>query len=167
MTMTSGASAATWRPCATIPVFGQRGAGGLELFGDVVEGHARLLGEVVGDDLPGDGIERALPRHEDEVAALHALCDRRLPALREPRLRRRLREDDFWFHADPPLSLRTTSSGIGLADSRAPGSGDRVTQARTSKPVAQSRSPTGIVCSMRNVVALTHATAERMVSTSP
>src|SRR3989442_4203597 len=96
---------------------GQRGARGLEHPGDVVEGHARLLGEVVGDDLPGDEIERALPRHEDEVAALHALRDRRLRALRESRLRRRLREDDFWFHADPPLSLRTTSSGIGFADS--------------------------------------------------
>src|ERR1043166_4656864 len=50
----------------------ERGAGRLQDLGDVVERHARLLGDVRRHYLLGDGIERPLAGHEDEVPALHA-----------------------------------------------------------------------------------------------
>src|SRR5919106_6037084 len=56
---------------------------------------------------------------------------------------------------------------MGFACSGAPDAAGRPTHARTSKPVAHTRSPTDTVCSMRKVLSFTHATRERTVSTSP
>src|SRR2546422_7208275 len=66
-----------------------------------------------------------------------------------------------------PVSRFATSSGMGVAWSGSPAASGRATHAPTSKPVAQSREPTEISCSMRNVVARTHATRDPIVSTSP
>src|SRR6266568_3279731 len=132
---------------------------------DVVEGHAGLLGEVRRDDLLGRGVERTLPRNEEELPALDALGDGRLRPFGEAGLGRRLGVHDFGFHAYvPPCPFRRTamSSGNGAAASAPPDSSWRGTQARTSKPLAHGRSPTDTSCSTRNVLSLTSVTVERI-----
>src|SRR4029450_1684456 len=99
---------------------GDRGAAGFEHRADIVEGHPRLLGDVLGHDALGDGVERALAGDEQKAAALDSLGDGRLGPLGESGLGRRLREDDLWLHGrDSPLRRATMRAGMGRAASAA------------------------------------------------
>src|SRR5439155_23722055 len=66
-----------------------------------------------------------------------------------------------------PRRRVATSSGIGTACRRSPGAAGLATHARTSNPLAHSAPRAEISCSMRKVFARSHATRERIVSTSP
>src|SRR5260370_17325609 len=129
---------------------------GLEDRLHVVEGDAGLLRDVLRHDGLRRRIERALPRDEEEAAALDALGDRRLGPLREAGLGRRLGEHDLWLHGrSSPMRRAAMPAGMGRAPSGPPGRSGRATQARTSKPVAQPRSPPDTSCSTRNVFSRT------------
>src|SRR5712692_1764566 len=146
----------------------ETGAAGLEHGPDIVERHARLLGDVRGDDGLRRGIERALAGNEQEAPASHPLGDGRLGAFREACLGRRFGEDHLGFHARvSPLSRAATSSGNGRAWSRPPALSGSATHARTSKPVAQRLPFTDTSCSTRNVFSRTSVTVDRIVTSSP
>jgi len=59
------------------------------------------------------------------------------------------------------------AAGMGRAASGPPGCSGRATHARTSKPVAQRRSPTVTSCSTRNVFSRTSRIVVSIRTTSP